>query len=112
STGIHSVCPHPDRLRIGTLIKSAKHLREGQHTERHCLTSHMTSQVCADPVSASGHGRYKDTLRNNPANQILFKQSASFYGLMLHNILAGRINTQGQSRQCSCSEIYPQNMNG
>ena len=37
--GIDSFCPHPDRLRIGTLVKSAKHLREGQHTERHCLTA-------------------------------------------------------------------------
>ena len=74
--GVDPLCPHPDRLRIGTLVKSAKHLREGQHTERHCLTGHMAAQVCADPVSASGHGRHKDTLRNDPANQILFKQSA------------------------------------
>ena len=98
--GIDSLCPHPDGLRIGALIKSAKHLREGQHTERHCLTGYMAAHACADPVSASGHGRYKDTLRNNPAYQIFFKQSARFYWLMLHNVLAGRINTQcqGQAR--------------
>ena len=30
---------------------------------------------------------------------------------MIHNIFAGRINAQCQCRQCSCGEVYPQNVN-
>ena len=68
--------------------------------------------LCADPVSAGGHGRHKDALYNNTAYQIFFKQSARFYWLMLHNVLAGRINTQCQGRQGSRGKVYPQNVNG